>query len=634
MLKKLIISGIFVGCTLMATGQTNKPEEDDTPPEFEHAYEQLLSKKGISSVQGNYSNGAIIFDDSTYIKRLYSLPTKMELVFNPVVKQQIEYYAGRRKSQVSYMLGEGKYYFPIFEEALDREGLPLELKYLPVIESALNPIARSRVGASGLWQFMAATGKMYDLEINSLVDERFDPHKSTDAAVKYLKSLYSKYNDWNLVIAAYNCGPGNVDKAIRRSGGLTDYWSIYPYLPRETRGYVPIFIAATYIMNYYQEHGIDPSIGTKPASMDSVVINKNLHFQQISDVLNIPIDDIRRYNPQFKNDVIPGEYKGYSLNLPMDKLTAFIDKEESIFAYKPDQFLNHRKVAGLDVVSGGSSSDTKTITYRVKKGDTLSKVASRYGVSSAQIKNWNALSSNKLNVGRRLKIYRTIAPVAESATLNAELASNASNIEGKYTGTPIEGGTIPVEKQAKTTTTYYKVRKGDTWNKIAQRNNVTVSDIKKWNNIRNNSLIAGKTLKIQKIEYVEIPVIEEPKLTEPELAHVEIDSTFTIDIFDDYLKKVDMDKASLPRINISPTDEIPNRKKADDTKLIYHKVKIGETITQIAARYNVSQKDIISWNKLSSSMAKVGQRLLILLPEKEAVNTTNNSSNDTFSADK
>lgn len=634
MLKKLIISGIFVGCTLIATGQ-NKPEGDDTPPEFEHAYEQLLSRKGISSVQGNYSNGTIIFDDSTYIKRLYSLPTKMELAFNPVVKQQIEYYAGRRKSQVSYMLGEGKYYFPIFEEALDREGLPLELKYLPVIESALNPTARSRVGASGLWQFMAATGKMYDLEINSLVDERFDPHKSTDAAVKYLKSLYSKYSDWNLVIAAYNCGPGNVDKAIRRSGGLTDYWSIYPFLPRETRGYVPIFIAATYIMNYYQEHGIDPSIGTKPASMDSVVINKNLHFQQISEVLNIPIDDIRRFNPQFKNDVIPGEYKGYSLNLPMDKLTAFIDKEESIFAYKPDQFLNHRKVAGLDVVSGGSSSNTKTITYRVKKGDTLSKVASRYGVSSAQIKNWNGLSSNKLNVGRRLKIYRTVAPAAESTTFNAELASNNTpSIEGKYTGTPIEGSTATVEKQAKTTTTYYKIRRGDTWNKIAQRNNATISDIKKWNNIRNNSLIAGKTLKIQKIEYVEVPVIEEPKLTEPELAYVEIDSTFTIDIFDDYLKKVDMDKASLPRINISSTDEIPSRKKADDTKLIYHKVKIGETMTQIAARYNVTQKDIMSWNKLSSSMAKVGQRLLILLPEKEAANAANNSSNDTFSADK
>ncbi len=636
MLKRLIISGIFVCCSLMVAGQSNKVEGDDTPPEFEHAYEQLLSKKELNPVQGNYHNGTIIFDDSTYIRRLYSLPTKMELVFNPVVKQQIEYYAGRRKSQVSYMLGEGKYYFPIFEEALDREGLPLELKYLPVIESALNPTARSRVGASGLWQFMAATGKMYDLEINSLVDERFDPHKSTDAAVKYLKSLYSKYNDWNLVIAAYNCGPGNVDKAIRRSGGLTDYWSIYPFLPRETRGYVPIFIAATYIMNYYQAHGIEPSVGTKPASMDSVVINKNLHFQQISEVLNIPIDDIRRYNPQFKDDMIPGEYKGYSLNLPMDKLTAFIDKEESVFAYKPEQFLNRRKVAGLDVVGSGSSSNTKTITHRVRKGDSLTKIANRYGVSSAQIKSWNGLSSNRLSVGRRLKIYRNIAPAAESTTFNTELASNTSNveIEGKYTGTPIEGSGPTVEKQAKTTTTYYKIRKGDTWSKIAQKNNVSISDIKKWNNIRNNKLIAGKTLKIQKIEYVEIPVVEEPKLTEPELAYVEIDSTFTIEVFDDYLKKVEMDGRTFPRIDISSTDETPSRKKADDTKLIYHKVKIGETITQIAARYNVSLKDIITWNKLSSSMAKVGQRLLIFLPEKEAVNVVDNSSDDAFSAKK
>jgi membrane-bound lytic murein transglycosylase D len=331
--------------------------------------------------------------------------------------------------------------------------------------------------------------------------------------------------------------------------------------------------------------------------------------------------------------VIPGEYKGYSLNLPMDKLTAFIDKEESIFAYKPDQFLNHRKVAGLDVVNGGSSSNTKTITYRVKKGDTLAKVAGRYGVSSAQIKSWNGLSSNKLNVGRRLKIYKTAAPITET-TSNTELASNTSNIE-KYTGTPIEESNAAVEKQAKTTTTYYKVRKGDTWTKIAQRNNVTVSDIKKWNNIRNNSLIAGKTLIIQKIEYVEVPVIEEPKLSEPELAYVEIDSTFTIDIFNDYLKKVDMNnKTSLPLINISSTDDIPSRRETDDTKLIYHKVKLGETMTQIAARYNVSQKDIISWNKLSSNMAKVGQRLLIFLPEKEAANAADKSLNNTFSADK
>lgn len=628
MLRKIIISGIFVGCSFAVAAQSNTPQGDDTPPEFERTYEQLLSKRNISTEQGNYSNGTILFDDSTYIKRLYSLPTTMELVFNPVVKQQIEYYAGRRKSQVSYMLGEGKYYFPIFEEALDREGLPLELKYLPVIESALNPVARSRAGASGLWQFMAPTGKMYDLEINSLVDERLDPHKSTTAAAKYLKYLYSKYGDWNLVIAAYNCGPGNVDKAIRRSGGLSDYWAIYPYLPRETRGYVPIFIAATYIMNYHQEHGISPAEGTKPTSLDSVMINKNLHFQQVSDVLNIPIDDIRRYNPQFKKDVIPGEYKGYALNLPMNKLTAFIDNENSVFAYKANELLTHRKVAGLDVV-GGSSSNSKTITYRVKRGDTLSRIASRYGVTSSQIKSWNGLSSNKLTVGRRLKIHRSGALTPATTTISGtELASNTSAIEGKYTGKPIEGvstGTS-TKTEAKTVTTYYKVRKGDTWSKVAQRNNASIADIKKWNNIKNNRLIAGKSLKIQKIEYIEVPVPEEPKLPEPQLAYVEIDSTFTIDIFDSYLKKVDMGE-SLPRINISTTDdETPDRRKADDTKLIYHKVRIGETITQIAARYNVSQKDIMSWNKLSSSIAKVGQRLLILLPNGDtgAITTSDN----------
>lgn len=610
MLRKFIFTGIFIGCTLTLTAQSSL--QDDTPPEFERTYEQLLSKREVRDAEsGSYSNGTILFDDSIYIKRLYSLPTEMELAFNPFVKQQIELYAGRRKNQVSYMLGEGKYYFPIFEEALDREGLPLELKYLPVIESALNPIARSRVGASGLWQFMAPTGKMYDLEINSLVDERFDPHKSTNAAVKYLKDLYSKYGDWNLVIAAYNCGPGNVDKAIRRSGGLSDYWTIYPYLPRETRGYVPIFIAATYIMNYHHEHGIGSAEGTKPRSLDSLMIRKNLHFQQISDVLNIPIDDIRRYNPQFKKDVIPGDYKAYSLNLPASKLSAFLDNENEVYAYKANEFLTHRKVAGLDVVGGGSGSGT--ITYRIKRGDTLAKIASRYGVTSSQIKSWNGLSSNRLTVGRRLKIHRPAAP-----STNTQLASNTttttpSAIEGKYTGAPIK------ETQARTVTTYYTVRRGDTWTKVAQRNGATIADIKKWNNIRNNNLIAGKKLKIQKIEYIEIEVEPEVKLEEPELAVVEIDSTFTIDLFDNYMKKIG-DESSLPRINISTTDsadDVQERRKSDDTKLIYHKVKIGETMTQIATRYNVSQKEIMKWNKLSSGVAKVGQRLLIMLPDKE-----------------
>lgn len=624
MLKKILFTGIFIGCSLIASSQSVTSIGDDTPPDFERAYEQLLSKRQIDNQQLNFSDQTIFFDDSTYIKRLHSLPTQMELVFNPAVRQQIELYAGKRKNQVSYMLGEGKYYFPIFEAALDKEQLPLELKYLPVIESALNPIARSRVGASGLWQFMAPTGKMYDLEINSLVDERFDPLKSTDAAVKYLKDLYSKYGDWNLVIAAYNCGPGNVDKAIRRSGGLTDYWTIYPYLPKETRGYVPIFIAATYIMNYHQEHNITSSVGSKPSSMDSVMICKNLHFQQISDMLNIQIEDLRKYNPQFKTDMIPGDYKPYALNLPKHNLMAFIDNEDSIFIHRANELFTHRRVAGLDV-TGSSPMNTKKITHRVKSGETLTKLANKYGVTTSQIKKWNGLRSNKISAGKRLSIHQAV-PVKR-----VDLASNSSTeIEGKYTGEPIrkEEDKKKTKAQAVTSTTYYKVKKGDTWAKISKRNNASIADIKSWNKIKNNKLVAGKQLKIQKTTFIEIAeeVVEEQKLPEPKLATIEIDSTFTIDIFDHYMKKMEDDGTSLlPRVRLLSSDNNDDRIKSDDTRIIYHKVKIGETITQIATRYNVSQKDIQTWNKLSSG-AKVGQRLLIRLPEGEYTPSNDSSS--------
>lgn len=631
MLKKLIFAGLFLGSTLMVAGQSGRRQLSikDTitdrsimyPADMERNYDQLLSRwsKDVKYADNCRSNfdGAISFHDSVYINRLYSLPTKMELAFNPVVRDYIEMYAGRRRNQVSYMLGQGKYYFPLFEEALDKEGLPLELKYLPVIESALNPIARSRVGATGLWQFMASTGKMYDLEVNSLVDERRDPHKSTDAAARYLKDLYGIYGDWNLVIAAYNCGPGNVNKAIRRSGGQTDYWAIYPYLPRETRGYVPAFIAATYIMNYYDKHNICPAECANPASMDSLVINKNLHFQQISDVIGVSMDDLRQFNPQFKSDIIPGDYKGYSLNLPMSKLSAFLDKQDNIYAYRSNELLTHRKVAGLDVVSGGSSSSSKVVTHRVKRGDTLARLAGRYGVTSSQIKQWNGLSSNKLSVGRRLKIYRPVPKTTENVSTDVELASNTTQSVDNTSDAPVSGLTKTVTVP-KTTTTYYKVRRGDTWNGIARKNGVTVTQIKKWNGIKSNKLIAGKQLKIQKTQYVEVQ--EQVHLPEPELPIVIMDSTYTADLIDGYLKNIVRDESSLPIVRIATTDSEDDtdaeRRNTNDNKIIYHKVKIGETITQIATRYNVSKKEIISWNKLSSSMAKVGQRLLIILPDQ------------------
>jgi membrane-bound lytic murein transglycosylase D len=632
MLKRIIFAGFFIGCSLTAAGQTNRElSVRDTitdksivfPADMEQNYDRLLSawSKNVKYADNCRSNSdmPVIVDDSIYIRRLYSLPTKMELAFNPVVRSYIEMYAGHRRNQVSYMLGEGKYYFPLFEEVLDREGLPLELKYLPVIESALNPVARSRVGATGLWQFMASTGKMYDLEVNSLVDERRDPVKSTNAAAKYLKDLYSIYGDWNLVIAAYNCGPGNVNKAIRRSGGQSDYWAIYPYLPRETRGYVPAFIAATYIMNYYGNHNICPLECSNPASMDSLMISKNVHFRQISDIIDVSVDDLRQYNPQFKSDIIPGEFKAYSLNLPIQKISAFLANKETIYTHKFEELMPHRKVAGLDV-TGGGSLNAKALTHRVKRGDTLAKLAGRYGVTSAQIKLWNGLSSNKLTVGRRLKIYREMPEKAEEQSAETTLASDTT---GNSSGV---SGNTTARTEARTITTYYKVRKGDTWAGVAGKNGATIDQIKKWNNIGNNKLIAGSSLKIQKTEYVQVveEIAVQNKLSEPVLPTVVIDSAFTASLFDTYLKKVETerDESTLPRVRISSGEEDNGEHGNGDSGIIYHKVKIGETISRIAARYNVTKKEIMKWNKLSGNMARIGQRLLIILPEgSDALNS-------------
>ena len=291
-----------------------------------------------------------------YIDRLSRIPSVMELAYNDVVQKFIDRYAGRLRYSVSYMLGAMNFYMPVFEEALEAYQLPLELKYLPIIESALNPKAVSRVGATGLWQFMPATGKQYGLELNSLVDERRDPVKSSYAAARYLKALYRIFGDWNLVIAAYNCGPENINKAIRRAKaakGKTqegdvitaadkDYWHIYPYLPAETRGYVPAFIAANYIMTYYCEHNICPMTTRLPAQTDTIMVHRNVHLQQIAGVLGLDIDMLRSLNPEFRHDVVPGLTKPYAIRLPLADTGRFIDNEDSIYAYRADELLNKR----------------------------------------------------------------------------------------------------------------------------------------------------------------------------------------------------------------------------------------------------------------------------------------------------
>lgn len=349
-----------------------------------------------------------LFSDSIYINRLSRMPVIIEMSYNEIVRKFINMYATRLRDQVAFMLSACNFYMPIFEKALDAYDLPLELKYLPIIESALNPSAVSRTGAAGLWQFMLQTGKLYGLESNSLVDERRDPIKATWAAARYLKDLYGIYNDWNLVIAAYNCGPGTINKAIRRAGGKTDYWVIYNYLPRETRGYVPAFIAANYIMSYYCKHNICPMETNIPAATDTIQVSRNLHFDQIVDICHVPMDELKSLNPQYKRSIIPGDSKPQTLRLPMNAISTFIDNQDTIYNHRQAELFKNRRtvVVASSSASKNVTGNGKPIIYKIKKGDTLGGIAQRYGVSVSKLMSWNGLTGNKIREGKTLKIYK------------------------------------------------------------------------------------------------------------------------------------------------------------------------------------------------------------------------------------
>jgi membrane-bound lytic murein transglycosylase D len=339
-----------------------------------------------------------------YIDRLARIPSIIEMPYNDVVQRFIEMYATRLRSKVAYMLASQNYYMPIFEEALDLYDLPMELKYLPVIESSLNPKAVSRQGATGLWQFMLATGKTYGLEQNSLVDDRRDPVKSTWAAARYLKDLYAIYQDWNLVLAAYNCGPGTINKAIRRAGGAQDYWKIYNYLPKETRGYVPAFIAANYIMTYYCEHGICPMQAEWPAATDTVTVTQNLHLGQVAAVCGVDLEQLRGLNPQYKRDIVPGKSQPSVLRLPQSAVNTFIDSADSIYTYKADEYLTRRALVDVDDSGRAAKPSGKATYHKVRKGDTLGSIAKKYGVSVAQLRRVNKIRGNNIAVGRSIRI--------------------------------------------------------------------------------------------------------------------------------------------------------------------------------------------------------------------------------------
>lgn len=348
--------------------------------------------------------------DSIYIQRLQSMQSAVSLSYNNTVKNFITMYTVRKPKQVAIMLGLANYYFPMFEEALAKYGLPMELKYLPIIESALNPAANSSASAVGLWQFMYSTGKMYKLEISTFVDERRDPLKATDAAARYLRDLYNIYKDWHLVIAAYNCGPGNVNKAIKRCGDAKDYWKIYYKLPKETRGYVPAYIAANYVMNFYQSHNIYPKSPDFPIITDTLMINDYLQFSQISEVIGIPIEQIRSLNPQYRRDIVPASKgKRYTLVLPQDEISAYLENEATIHDHRRAEFFpNNEIVNPQDNYAHLSPGDIKgrdKVYYTVKSGDNLGKIAAWYKVRSSDLKYWNKMHKNFIKLGQKLAVY-------------------------------------------------------------------------------------------------------------------------------------------------------------------------------------------------------------------------------------
>ena len=403
---------LFLGIALIfgiscVQAQTEKENLSEFPETMQSDMDSLYldwQSKNFLQVDENcrmLPEGPVV-SDSVYIDRLSRIPSIIEMPFNDIVKKYIEAYTGRLRNKVSFMLAAANFYMPMFEEALDTYDLPMELKYLPIIESALNPKALSRQRASGLWQFMLRTGKQYGLETNSLVEERFDPQKSTWAAVRYLKELYDIYKDWNLVLAAYNCGPGNVNKAIRRAGGSTDYWELYPFLPKETRGYVPGFIAANYVMTYYCEHGICPMDSQLPAVSDTIHIDKDLHLQQVASVCDIDIEQLRSLNPQFKKDIVPGNSKVYALRLPNNTVNTFIERQDSIYAYEASKYLGKRRTVA---VSDGTAKNSKGAQYhKIRNGENLGSIARRYGVSVNQIRNLNGIKGNNIRAGRTIRV--------------------------------------------------------------------------------------------------------------------------------------------------------------------------------------------------------------------------------------
>jgi membrane-bound lytic murein transglycosylase D len=469
-----------------------------------------------------------------------------------------------------------EYYFPMFEEAFAKGNVPLEIKYLSIVESALNPKAVSRMGATGLWQFMYHTGKQYNLKIDSYVDERSDPLKSTAAAAKYMSNMYAVFGDWELVLASYNSGPGNVSKAIRRSGGKQSYWDIRKYLPKETQGYVPAFLATMYLYEYHKEHGIkaDKAV-VQHFATDTIMIKKQMSFKQIADLLDVPVSQLQLLNPSYKLNVVPFYHdENHYIRLPREKIAAFVSNEDKMYAYvqhEIDRKENPFEYSSTVAKNDENMTETKTISrsktkyYKVRRGDNLGSIANKYDVDIAEIKKWNRLRSNTIAYGKTLKIISTEnivqaikkVPKVEIAAVDLKAAKE-----------------VNTKKESKTDTlstkiaTLYIVQKGDNLNSIAQKNNVTVAEIKQWNNLSNTTVQLGASLKVTE-------VITDPK-----------------------------------------TEAVAELERKD----IEYTVKKGDNLGNIAKKFGASVTDLKQWNQLSGNNVVLG-KVLIVAKDEIAINT-------------
>lgn len=501
----------------------------------------------------NFPMGHVpVYSDSIYKMRIEKLDQEspLDLTYNQSVKSFIELYAVRKRQLTSKILGLKEIYFPLFEEYLDKYDIPLEMKYLAVVESALNPTAGSRAGAKGLWQFMYYTGKLYGLKVTSLTDDRFDPYLATDAACRHMVDLYKMFGDWNLVMAAYNSGAGNVKKAIRRAGGVYDYWAIWPFLPRETRGYVPAFIAVNYVMSYASEHNLYPlDPGILYGGIDTIWVNQPLAFDQISEFLNISKEEIEFLNPIFKTGIVPA-YNGkeYSLRLPKDQALKFAENEQSIYNFKSKSGLQKEKLV-VEIKKA-----TERQYHTVRSGESLGLIARKYNVSVKQLQEWNNMRGTMIHPGKQLIVIPSSSYAYVPSSSPTSKSSSTSN-----------KASTPASSPVKSTSDFHYVRSGENLASIAQKYGCSVENIKVWNNLKNNTIYPKQKLKV---------------VGETTLA-----------------------AASTPSVT----------KANPENTVFYHTVKKGDNLWDIANKYKgVSVDDIKKWNNMgSSSKLQVGQKLKI-----------------------